>query len=120
VQEIKQPCPKCGNELTTVTSDHQGAIADYSYWWCLSCDFKSEQFYHPDTEPELGSWEAVKPEIQLSRSDFEALKVTLEGLADDLPSNQKVQRALTLFRQIDKSAIDDDPFGMPDPYLGGV
>jgi hypothetical protein len=64
------------------------------YWWCLSCDWKSEIYYYPALQPELGLWEPTETPIEISQETYRELHELLHGLAADLPYNLKVKAAL--------------------------
>jgi hypothetical protein len=93
------PCPTCGGHLTTVTSNFEGIVADYSYWFCHSCEWHSEPFYFPDTQPKLENLESSLPDITLKKLEFEYLKDLLQGLAVELPFNNRIQHALILLER---------------------
>ena len=92
------PCPNCGDcNLTEVADYVQPDEPDrepWRYWWCLSCDFKSEIFYYPATQPELGLWEPTETPIEITQATYRELYELLHELAAELPYNQKVKAAL--------------------------
>jgi hypothetical protein len=92
------PCPACGGDLTTITSNFEGIITDYSYWLCPSCDWHSDPFYYPDQQPKFENLEA-SPDITLKKVEYDYLKDLIEGLAIAQPFNSQVQHALILLER---------------------
>ena len=92
------PCFNCGDrnlsEVADYVSPDERDREPCKYWWCLSCNWKSEIFYYPDIQPELGLWESTETPIELSQKTYRELYDLLHGLAADLPFNQKVKSAL--------------------------
>ena len=92
------PCFNCGannlSEVADYVSPDERDREPWKYWWCLSCNWKSEIFYYPDTQPELGLWEPTEVPIEISQETYRELYELLHGLAADLPFNQKVKAAL--------------------------
>ena len=92
------PCPNCGDrnlsEVADYVSPDERDREPCKYWWCLSCDWKSEIFYYPALQPELGLWEPTETPIEISQETYRELHTLLHGLAADLPYNQKVRAAL--------------------------
>ena len=92
------PCPNCGDHNLTEVADYvqpdEPDREPWRYWWCLSCDFKSEIFYYPATQPELGLWEPTETPIEITQATYRELYELLHELAAELPYNQKVKAAL--------------------------
>ena len=92
------PCPNCGDrnlsEVADYVSPDERDREPCKYWWCLSCDWKSEIYYYPATQPELGLWEPTETPIEISQDTYRALYELLHGLSHDLPYNLKVKAAL--------------------------
>ena len=92
------PCPNCGDlnlsEVCDYVAPDESDREPWRYWWCLSCDWKSEIYYYPDTQPELSLWEPTESPIEISQDTYRALYELLHGLAHDLPFNQRVKAAL--------------------------
>ena len=93
-----QPCPNCGDRNLSEVADYvqpdEQDREPCKYWWCLSCSWKSEIFYYPDTQPELGLWEPTETPIEITQATYTELYELLHRLAADLPYNQKVKAAL--------------------------
>ena len=92
------PCPNCGDINLSEVADYvhpdEPDREPYKYWWCLSCDWKSELYYYPDTQPELGLWDATETPIEMTQAAYRELHELLHGLAADLPFNKRVKLAL--------------------------
>ena len=92
------PCPNCGDRNLTEVADYippdEPDQEPCKYWWCLSCSWKSEIFYYPDIQPELGLWEPTEIPIEMSQLTYRELYELLNGLAADLPFNQRIKFAL--------------------------
>jgi len=95
---VDHPCPNCGDLNLSEVSDYvapdERDREPSRYWWCLSCNWKSEIFYYPDSQPELGAWEPTEAPIEMSQATYRELHDLLHGLATDLPFNQRVKSAL--------------------------
>jgi hypothetical protein len=91
-------CPNCGyrnlSEVCDYVEPDERDREPSRYWWCLSCDWKSEIFYYPALQPELGLWEPTEKPIEMTHETYRELYQLLHGLAADLPFNQKVKADL--------------------------
>jgi hypothetical protein len=96
------PCPTCGDHTLSEVADYvhpdEQDREPAKYWWCLGCDWKSDIFYYPDLQPELGLWEPTK--IEISRKDYNFILELITGLAEDLPFNPRVRLAMRKLGQV--------------------
>ena len=92
------PCPNCGDRNLSEVCDYvqldEPDREPSRYWWCWSCNWKSEIYYYPATQPELGLWKPTETPIEMTQATYRELYELLHGLAADLPYNQKVKAAL--------------------------
>ena len=95
---IDHPCPNCGDRNISEVADYvapdESDREPSRYWWCLSCNWKSEIYYYPAIQPELGLFEPNETPIEMSQDSYRELHNLLHGLAADLPYNQRVKAAL--------------------------
>ena len=77
------PCPNCGDRNLTEVADYVSPDEPdrelSKYWWCLSCNWKSEIYYYPALQPELGLWEPSEPpfnqKVKAALQRLEAAKI---------------------------------------------
>ena len=92
---IDSHCLNCGDRNLSEVCDYvapdETDREPSRYWWCLSCSWKSEIFYYPDSQPELGLWEQTETPIEMSQETYRELHDLLHGLAADLLFNQRIK-----------------------------